>query len=158
MCRVLERGEPWSWGRWQHQSPVSPSVPNPPLASFSLAPNSSHLICGESCVKSLRNRLVQTYLGCVVVNYMSQPMQGMQQLRVGRWRGEAWWKLLSPESAWQGMGQLSTKRTQTSENRWDERGWDSVLLTAPYQHDNLTLTDIVLLPPPGRSEHYQVPL
>ena len=113
MCRVRERGKPWSWGRWQHQSPVSPSVLNPPrLASLSLAPNSSHLICGESCVKSLRNRLVQTYLGSVVVNYMSQPMQGMQQLRVGRWRGEAWWKLLSPESAWQGMGQLSGHRPQ----------------------------------------------
>ena len=74
----------------QMAAPVSPSVLNPPLASLSLAPNSSHLICGESCVKSSRNRLVRTYLGSVVVNYMSQPMQGMQQLRVGRWRGEAW--------------------------------------------------------------------
>ena len=88
MCRVLERGSPdhEADGSTSLQSPLVFSI----LPSLSLAPNSSHLTCGESCVKSLRNRLVQTYLGSVVVNYMSQPMQGMQQLRAGRWRGEAW--------------------------------------------------------------------
>ena len=43
MCRVLavlERGRliRGTWGRWQHQSLVSPCILNPPLASLSLAP------------------------------------------------------------------------------------------------------------------------
>ena len=83
MCRVREGESPDQEGMRQ-MAPVSPRDRNPPLASLSLAPNSSHLICGESCLKSLRNRLVQTYQGCAVVNYLSQPMQGMQQLRVRR--------------------------------------------------------------------------
>ena len=90
MCRVLavlERGETDQRDMRQMAAPVS-SLPLYSQSSPRLAQprsyNASHLTCGESCGKSLRNRLVQTFLGCVVVNYMSRPMQGMQQLRVGR--------------------------------------------------------------------------
>ena len=82
MCRVLERGESLiREGRWQHQSPPQYSQSSPSLAP--IIPRISYVgnLATKKFEKPFGSNLI---LGCVVVNYMSQPMQGMQQLRVGR--------------------------------------------------------------------------